>query len=707
MSKHLVRIIGESKNKNASIADKVTRQTPFWWRGVSLQIQIALSTNGVFLTATEVGSITVEVKELNATASTPPSMRKVYGAGQCDATFDGSTWESDGSQLFTAEFSKEEAALEAGRYRLIVSHVDGVGNENTYLSTVIAVIEDYHESASLSAPPLPPSAYYTQEQSDARFATPQTIASGYVSNSQKGATNGVATLQDGSVPLSQIPDSVVNGTTPGAAPLILIAWGETNTTGVDGSNPNIDEEGLDAINPYVFAQSRGPESVRVGSPANVYGESITALEGAAITRYIAPPSLSLMVARQPLPWPRIPRQASISFVFNLAKLIQEREQRAVIIIPCATSVSSFERAAWSQGEVMFEDLVARVNSVLEKFPSAEIFATVGQQGEWDGDNDYFANQLRGFIFALRGRIPKARNAPIALGSYRTSLAASDVVLSLVTSQLPRCVRVDLSSLNSDPAMYRSSLHWSALAHRTELPGRYLAGIDEALTDNGDGTYVDNEGGGGSAHLLLTRYGSKLELYAPLDEDLLDHSPHKHTLTVHGSVVAESPAARFVPTGDQSGEQAIDPPVLAISESYTKAFWVAPATTSAFNQHLLSSQVPGLSSYLFLDTSFALRSDRDPIGGAEGGPEATKGEKFTHVAFTYSEGVAKWYVNGRFIREITGVAPLATADERRIRIGNSAGMTRPLNGRLGGVVVLSKAATIEEVVDLMNLTLPSF
>lgn len=721
MSKHLVRILGESKNKNASITDKVTRQTPFWWRGVSLQIQIALSTNGVFLTAAEVGSITVEVKELNATASTAPSMRKVYGAEQCDDTFDGSTWESDGSQLFTAEFSKEEAALEAGRYRLIISHVDGTGSENTYLSTVIAVIEDYHESLSLNAPPLPPSAYYTQEESDSRFATSQaldatsqaldatvqTLADDFVSSSQIGASNGVAALQGGRVPLLQLPDEVINGTNPGAAPLILIAWGESNTTGVDGVNSDIDEEGVDAINPYVFVQSRGPESVRVGSPANVFGESITSSRGATISRYTAPPSLSLMVARQPLPFPRIVRQASISFVFYLAKLIQEREKRPVIIIPCATGASSFANNAWSQGEVMFEDLVARVNSVLEKFPSAEIFATVGQQGEWDNGNADYTNLLRAFIFSLRGRIAKARHTPVVMGSYRTGFEGADEALTLVTSQLPRCVRVDLSSLNSSSAMYRSNSHWSILAHRTELPGRYLAGIDAALADNGDGTYIDNEEGGEADHLLLTRYGSFLELYAPLDEDLLDHSPHKHTLTVLGSVTAESPAARFVRSGEQSGEMGIDPPALAISESYTKAFWVAPSTTSVVNQHLLSSPVPGLSSYLFLDTSFALRSDRDPIGGAEGGPEATKGGKFTHVAFTYSEGVAKWYINGRFVRELTGVARLATTDERRIRIGNSAGMTRPLDGRLGGVVVLSKAATIEEVVDLMNLTLPSF
>jgi len=98
-------------------------------------------------------------------------MRKVVGAGDCDPNFTSADWMASG-QLCTIEWTKIEAALDAGSYVIVVSHDDIDGKRNTYLHSKITVKEDQHDSVSLSSPPTPAVEYYTKPEIDAFIGAP-------------------------------------------------------------------------------------------------------------------------------------------------------------------------------------------------------------------------------------------------------------------------------------------------------------------------------------------------------------------------------------------------------------------------------------------------------------------------------------------------------------------------------------------------------
>jgi len=164
MPAHTIRVLCESKDTSFSIVDDVTEEPLFWWRGNDLKIELALTSYDQFLVASDVGVIAVVVKNIDAAADDSPLMLKTLGAGDCDLSFTGQEWAQESGQLCVAEWTKEEAALDAGRYVIVVSHDDPSGNRNTFLHSLITVNEDQHDSLSLSAPPIPPSNYYTQSE---------------------------------------------------------------------------------------------------------------------------------------------------------------------------------------------------------------------------------------------------------------------------------------------------------------------------------------------------------------------------------------------------------------------------------------------------------------------------------------------------------------------------------------------------------------
>lgn len=168
MSAHKIRVLADSKT-TTPILDHNTNDPLFWWRGNDLEIDFALANHGQFLTSADIGTITVLVKAVNAGPDDSPLMLKTLGAGDCDPLLTAPTWADKRRSLATASFSRAEAAVDAGDYKLIITHNDGSGNRNTHLSSRVTVKEDQHDSISLSAPPPPPAEYYTEEESDGRF----------------------------------------------------------------------------------------------------------------------------------------------------------------------------------------------------------------------------------------------------------------------------------------------------------------------------------------------------------------------------------------------------------------------------------------------------------------------------------------------------------------------------------------------------------
>lgn len=169
MAAHTIRILGESKDSAFNVRDAATLQPPFYWRGNDVRLECALLTNGVFLTSSEIGTITVVVKALNAGPDDSPLMLRTISAGDCDPLFSAAKWTAGTGQLFVASWTRAEAALAAGDYALVISHDDASGNRSTHLRTKLTVREDQHDSISLSAPPTPAADYYTTTESDGRF----------------------------------------------------------------------------------------------------------------------------------------------------------------------------------------------------------------------------------------------------------------------------------------------------------------------------------------------------------------------------------------------------------------------------------------------------------------------------------------------------------------------------------------------------------
>lgn len=125
-----IRLLADSKNQSRTLTDARTQERLFWWRGSDLRIEIALADAGKFLPSSAVGTITVEIKEINSLPSDPALARRVYGSADCDSTFTAADWRGGVKSLIAANFDAADIALDPGEYRLIIRHeglADGSG----------------------------------------------------------------------------------------------------------------------------------------------------------------------------------------------------------------------------------------------------------------------------------------------------------------------------------------------------------------------------------------------------------------------------------------------------------------------------------------------------------------------------------------------------------------------------------------------------
>ena len=173
MTSHFVRLLADSRNNSSIVNDAITRQLPFWWSGNAFSLQLALAVGSTFLTSEDIGTITLEVKPLSASATTAPLVQKTFTAADCNSDFVGSQWDQAVESLLVAEFTQAEASLGRGRYRLLVVHTAPNGTRTVHLSTGIDVTEDFYAGPSVISPPPIPTEYYTREESDARFGEGQ------------------------------------------------------------------------------------------------------------------------------------------------------------------------------------------------------------------------------------------------------------------------------------------------------------------------------------------------------------------------------------------------------------------------------------------------------------------------------------------------------------------------------------------------------
>lgn len=201
MPSAIVRLLCDARSQSRTTRDAATGERPFYWRGSSVRFQLALVDNGQFIMAADIGEITVEVKALTARSTDDSYMRKTFVAADCDETFAATDWQGGGKQLLDASFTVGEAAILPGSYRVIVRHTDGDGEENTFLSAELQVLEPQSGSEGIDPPPV--AWTYLDEVPMVRTDTDQALAA--VSRRQARHNIGITAGGDG---VEKIPEEL-------------------------------------------------------------------------------------------------------------------------------------------------------------------------------------------------------------------------------------------------------------------------------------------------------------------------------------------------------------------------------------------------------------------------------------------------------------------------------------------------------------------
>lgn len=107
----------------------------------------------------------------------------------------------------------------------------------------------------------------------------------------------------------------------------------------------------------------------------------------------------------------------IGFALTFAKLYKKaflELDEEVLLIPAASTGSSFKENDWTNDGVLYKDLVKRIRYVKAAFPNAIFKGMLWHQGESDRLNDNYQTDLDVFIVGIRSEIGNP-NLPFILG----------------------------------------------------------------------------------------------------------------------------------------------------------------------------------------------------------------------------------------------------------------------------------------------------
>lgn len=151
-------------------ADLITGSRATAWRGSDLSIEFALATAGKILLASDIGTVTVEIKHAGAVPSDSPLWQDTLSAADCVAGFTADAWQTGLSPLLRVSIPYQDCALVPGSYLVIIRHDSPASVPQTHLLAPLVIRENHSESSSVSAPPSPAIEYWNKTEADLRFA---------------------------------------------------------------------------------------------------------------------------------------------------------------------------------------------------------------------------------------------------------------------------------------------------------------------------------------------------------------------------------------------------------------------------------------------------------------------------------------------------------------------------------------------------------
>ncbi|HBY60591.1 MAG TPA: hypothetical protein DEH78_12270 [Solibacterales bacterium] len=204
VERHLIRIAFDMANPGVAVVDKLSGETPQFWRGNDVRFEVVVMRNGAVLDVGNLASLTLEVRDDQNITSTP-LMQKTVASGAMDNSVTDETWENDTKQHATFDFTDTETNLASpggvylGNWEdpkfIVLSGITSGGNVITYQAGKIIFRED--GAGSAGTPPTNDPNYYTQAQVDAGFVqkTGATMTGLLVLSADPSAALGAATKQ--------------------------------------------------------------------------------------------------------------------------------------------------------------------------------------------------------------------------------------------------------------------------------------------------------------------------------------------------------------------------------------------------------------------------------------------------------------------------------------------------------------------------------
>jgi Carbohydrate esterase, sialic acid-specific acetylesterase/Concanavalin A-like lectin/glucanases superfamily len=194
----------------------------------------------------------------------------------------------------------------------------------------------------------------------------------------------------------------------------------------------------------------------------------------------------------------------------------------------------------------------------------------------------------------------------------------------------------------------------------------------------------------------------------------DSSPNNFTATSQGAVLITNDLIRgqvlSVNPNGTSTNGGLNIPC-GCPATYTKMVWVLLNNITTVNQNIISSEAASAANYLWFPTEgrinfgqlAAFNLIQAPVG------QFIYPNIWTHIACTFSSGVAQLFLNGELIGSASGVAAFpGLAAPNLMGIGCSNGFGTAMTGRLSNAKIYSAALTATQIREIyyQEFLLPS-
>lgn len=174
---------------------------------------------------------------------------------------------------------------------------------------------------------------------------------------------------------------------------------------------------------------------------------------------------------------------AMTFALNYLTHYWENK-REVLLIPAAENGSSFRYKRWNKGDTLYNDVLARIKYVLQKYPGSKVKGFLWHQGEsdvyWGRDYAWLLDRM---ISSLRSDIAgrAGDSIPFILGGLvpywvdkYPAAKITDSVISETPGRLPMIgyASARIPFIIEKPVNYTDEVHFDAAGQR-ELGKRYF------------------------------------------------------------------------------------------------------------------------------------------------------------------------------------------------------------------------------------------